>query len=80
MACGYPLIREARHMVRTGQLGEIRLVQAEYVQDWLADPLEHMDKKAAWRTDPESTGGGGHWRYWDSRLQPRPFCNRALGQ
>ena len=57
---GYPLIREARHMVRTGQLGEIRLVQAEYVQDWLADPLEHSgQKQAAWRTDPESTGGGG---------------------
>ena len=57
---GYPLIREARHRVIAGQLGEIRLIQAEYAQDWLADPLEESgQKQASWRTDPKVTGGGG---------------------
>ena len=57
---GYPLIREARHRIMAGQLGEIRLVQAEYAQDWLADPIEESgQKQATWRTDPKFTGGGG---------------------
>ena len=56
----YPLIREARQMVKTGMLGKLRLVQAEYLQDWLADHLESSgQKQAAWRTDPTATGGGG---------------------
>ena len=43
-----------------GQIGEIRLVQAEYAQDWLADPLEETSQKqASWRTGPKRTGGGG---------------------
>ena len=37
---GYPLIREARDMIANGKLGNIRVVQAEYAQDWLAEPLE----------------------------------------
>ena len=57
---GYPMIRQARAMVSAGDLGEIRVVQVEYAQDWLAEPLENTDnKQAAWRTDPEKTGAGG---------------------
>ncbi|MDE2385935.1 MAG: Gfo/Idh/MocA family oxidoreductase [Alphaproteobacteria bacterium] len=57
---GYPMIRHAKAMVESGQLGEIRLVQGEYPQDWLAEPLEKTgQKQAAWRTDPKRSGAGG---------------------
>ena len=57
---GYPMIRQARAMVASGELGNIRLVQAEYVQDWLADAIEQTgQKQAAWRTDPAKSGAGG---------------------
>ena len=55
----YPMVRVARQMVQSGRLGEIRVVQAEYPQDWLAEPLEQSgQKQAAWRTDPAQAGGG----------------------
>jgi predicted dehydrogenase len=57
---GYPMIRQARAMVRAGQLGTIRVVQVEYAQDWLANPLEETgQKQAEWRTDPARSGAGG---------------------
>jgi predicted dehydrogenase len=57
---GYPMIRQARAMVAAGDLGPIRVVQAEYAQDWLATPLEETgQKQAGWRTDPARTGAGG---------------------
>ncbi len=57
---GYPMIRQAAQMVREGALGEIRLVQVEYAQDWLAEPIEQSGQKQAdWRTDPARTGAGG---------------------
>ncbi|MEL6572482.1 MAG: Gfo/Idh/MocA family oxidoreductase [Pseudomonadota bacterium] len=57
---GYPLIRQARHMVADGTLGAIRVVQAEYAQDWLTEPLEGEGvKQAEWRTDPARSGAGG---------------------
>lgn len=56
---GYPMIRQAREMVANGDLGEIRLVQVEYAQDWLAEQQTADNKQAAWRTDPEKTGVGG---------------------
>jgi predicted dehydrogenase len=57
---GYPLIRQARQMVAEGQLGTIRIVQAEYVQDWLTEATEKTgNKQAEWRTDPARSGGGG---------------------
>ena len=57
---GYPMVRQARAMVANGDLGEIRLVQAEYLQDWLTERLEASDhKQAAWRTDPARSGAGG---------------------
>ncbi len=57
---GYPMIRQARAMIAAGELGEIRLVQVEYAQDWLAEPLEASgNKQASWRTDPAKSGLGG---------------------
>jgi predicted dehydrogenase len=57
---GYPMVRQAREMVAAGALGDIRLVHAEYVQDWLSTKLEDTgQKQAEWRTDPARSGGGG---------------------
>ena len=57
---GYPMIRQAKAMVGAGTLGDIRLVQVEYAQDWLAEPLEATGQKQAdWRTDPAKSGAGG---------------------
>lgn len=57
---GYPMVRQAREMVARGDLGEIRLVQMEYPQDWLAEPIEQSgQKQAEWRTDPARSGVGG---------------------
>jgi predicted dehydrogenase len=57
---GYPMVRQARAMIANGDLGEIRLVHAEYLQDWLTERLEAGDhKQAAWRTDPARSGAGG---------------------
>jgi predicted dehydrogenase len=57
---GYPMIRQAKAMVAAGELGEIRVVQGEYPQDWLTTALEKTgQKQAAWRTDPKRSGAGG---------------------
>jgi predicted dehydrogenase len=57
---GYPMVRQAREMVSSGELGEIRVIQVEYPQDWLAEPIEQTgQKQAAWRTDPKQSGAGG---------------------
>lgn len=57
---GYPMIRQARAMVQKGELGDIRLVQAEYPQDWLTERAEASgSKQAEWRTDPARSGAGG---------------------
>ncbi|WP_274628793.1 Gfo/Idh/MocA family protein [Arvimicrobium flavum] len=57
---GYPMVRQAREMVFKGQLGDIRVVQAEYPQDWLTEPIEQSgQKQASWRTDPKQSGVGG---------------------
>ncbi|MEZ5938445.1 MAG: Gfo/Idh/MocA family oxidoreductase [Hyphomonadaceae bacterium] len=55
---GYPMIREARAMIASGELGDIRLVQVEYAQDWLATDLSG-NKQADWRGDPARAGPGG---------------------
>ena len=54
---GYPMMRQAREMVANGDLGNLRLVQVEYVQDWLTQ--QDDSKQAAWRTDPTRSGLGG---------------------
>lgn len=57
---GYPAVRHARHLVRTGEIGTIRKVIVEYLQDWLMEPLERVgNKQALWRTDPASSGLAG---------------------
>src|SRR5579863_4825928 len=57
---GYPLVRRMREMARGGELGEIRLVHAEYPQDWLTGPTETAgNKQAEWRVDPQRSGAGG---------------------
>lgn len=57
---GYPMIRQARAMVAAGELGDIRLVQVEYPQDWLTERAELSgSKQAEWRTDPKRSGAGG---------------------
>ena len=57
---GYPMVREAREIVRSGRLGEIRKVVVEYNQGWLATQLESEgNKQAAWRSDPAMSGAAG---------------------
>jgi predicted dehydrogenase len=57
---GYPLVRQARSMVRNGDLGAIRILQVEFAQDWLATRLEESgNKQAEWRSDPARSGAGG---------------------
>jgi len=57
---GYPMVRQAREMISKGDLGDIRVVQVEYAQDWLSEPLENTGlKQAEWRTDPARSGAGG---------------------
>ena len=54
---GYPLIRQAKAMIAAGELGELRLVQVEYAQDWLTTLLEaEGQKQASWRADPKQVG------------------------
>jgi predicted dehydrogenase len=57
---GYPMVKQARHMVKSGMLGEVRKVVVEYNQGWLASEVENGgDKQASWRTDPEKSGVAG---------------------
>jgi len=57
---GYPMVRQAREMVAAGELGQLRVVHAEYPQDWLTTNLEASgQKQAAWRVDPALAGAGG---------------------
>lgn len=54
---GYPVVKQMRAMVAAGELGRIRFVNAEYPQEWLAEPLEKTgQKQSAWRTDPGLAG------------------------
>ena len=57
---GYPMVKEAREMVKNGVLGKIRKVMVEYPQGWLSHFIEGGDNKQAnWRTDPAQSGQGG---------------------
>lgn len=57
---GYPMVRQARDMVRGGELGPVRKVVVEYTQGWLATALEgEGNKQAGWRTDPARSGAAG---------------------
>lgn len=54
---GYPMVRKARELVANGDVGELRVVQAEYPQGWLS--AREDNKQAEWRTDPARAGAGG---------------------
>jgi len=57
---GYPMVKEARQLVKDGKLGAIRKIYVEYPQGWLSTFLEGSDQKqAAWRTDPGKSGIAG---------------------
>lgn len=55
---GYAMPRQARAMIEAGELGNLRIVQVEYAQDWLATELPG-NKQADWRGDPAKAGPGG---------------------
>lgn len=57
---GYPMVREARELVRSGAIGKVRKVVVEYHQGWLAGALEQSsNKQSSWRADPARSGPGG---------------------
>lgn len=57
---GYPMVKEAREIVRSGRIGKVRKVVVEYPQGWLATLLEATgSKQASWRTDPTKSGAAG---------------------
>jgi predicted dehydrogenase len=57
---GYPLVRQAREMILSGELGEINAIRSNYIQGWLRTRLEDDNhKQAAWRTDPTKSGAAG---------------------
>jgi predicted dehydrogenase len=53
---GYPMVKQAREMVRNGELGKILKIVAAYPQDWLLDPVDVDGRKVVWRTNPEVSG------------------------
>src|ERR1700738_3315298 len=58
---GYPMVRHARELVDAGEIGDVRVVNVEYAQDWLAKPIEVTgeNRQAVWRTDPKLAGRAG---------------------
>lgn len=55
----YPMVKQARHLVKEGQLGSIRKIMVEYPQGWLSKMIENGLSLAFWRTDPEKSGKSG---------------------
>lgn len=57
---GYAMVRHARQLIRSGQIGAVRSVMVEYPQAWLSTAVEKDgNRQAAWRTDPGRSGPGG---------------------
>ena len=57
---GYPMVKQAKAMVKDGSLGKIRKVWVEYPQGWLSKLSEREgNAQAAWRTDPKRSGKAG---------------------
>jgi predicted dehydrogenase len=57
---GYPMVRQMKSIVQSGGIGKVRMIHVEYVQGWLATPLEaEGSKQAEWRTDPARSGPAG---------------------
>ncbi len=55
----YPMVKQARHLVKEGRLGSIRKIMVEYPQGWLSKMIENGLSLAFWRTDPEKSGKSG---------------------
>ncbi|HLW90602.1 MAG TPA: Gfo/Idh/MocA family oxidoreductase [Roseiarcus sp.] len=54
---GYAMVRQAKEMIAAGELGQLRIVHAAYIQDWLTLPIDAQgQKQAEWRTDPKRAG------------------------
>ena len=57
---GYPMVKQAKAMIKNGEIGAIRKVVVEYPQGWLATKIEDSgQKQASWRTDPTKSGASG---------------------
>lgn len=56
---GYPMVKEARHLVLNGDLGKVRRIYVEYPQGWLYNDCAATNKQAAWRVDPNRSGKAG---------------------
>lgn len=56
---GYPMVRDARSRIQSGELGEIRFMYVEYLLEWLAPGVDGLSKSLAWRGDPEKAGPTG---------------------
>ena len=57
---GYPMVKQAKAMVKNGDIGKIRKVVVEYPQGWLSTKREdEQSKQASWRVDPTKSGIGG---------------------
>lgn len=87
---GYPLVRQAREMILSGELGEINAIRSNYIQGWLRTRLETSDQKqAAWRTDPTKSGAAGCFgdigthaynlgRYMTGLIPSKISCNLSI--
>lgn len=87
---GYPLVRQAREMILSGELGEIQAIRSNYIQGWLRSRLESSDQKQAkWRTDPKQSGAAGCFgdigthaynlgRYMTGLLPAEVSCNLKI--
>lgn len=87
---GYPLVRQVREMILSGELGEIQAIRSNYIQGWLRSRLEEEDQKqAAWRTDPTKSGAAGAFgdiathaynlgRYMTGLLPEEISCNLKI--
>lgn len=57
---GYPMVKQAKQLLKSGALGKIRKVYVEYPQGWLSTLLEASGQaQASWRTDPKKSGKAG---------------------
>ncbi len=82
---GYPMVKQARQMVKEGAFGKIRKIYVEYPQGWLSKLFEKTgSKQAEWRTDPSRSGKSGamgdigthaaHLAEYISGLQIKQLC------
>lgn len=52
----FPVIQLAKKIIRSGEIGSIRMINAQYLQGWLAKPIENENKQSNWRLDPSQSG------------------------